>query len=215
MGRFSGKAAGRLAAVLALVGLFGAGHVRAQVLEIEDDGSVVKYDRPTQFLAAGSQPIAPEPTQAVRAAGGRQAVPSAAAAQAIHTAAERHQVSERLVEAVAWQGSGFNPRAVSPKGARGTMQLMPQTARLLGVDADDEAGNIDGGADYLARMLRRFGGDTTKALAAYNAGPGAVQQYGGVPPYAETQGYVSKVLGYAETYRQTHQQSPTATGALP
>jgi soluble lytic murein transglycosylase-like protein len=121
--------------------------------------------------------------------------PPQATAEAIHAAAQRHQVDERLVTAVAWRESGFNPRAVSSKGARGTMQLMPGTARRLGVDADDPEGNIDGGTQYLSSMMRRFGGDQAKALAAYNAGPGAVERYGGVPPYAETKAYVDSILG--------------------
>ncbi len=89
---------------------------------------------------------------------------------------------------------------------------MPGTASSLGVaDPLDPAESIEGGARYLSEMMSRFGGNTADALAAYNAGPGAVQQYGGVPPYAETESYVSKVLGYAETYRQSH---PETTGAL-
>lgn len=121
--------------------------------------------------------------------------PPQATADAIHAAAERHQVDERLVTAVAWRESGFNPHAVSSKGARGTMQLMPGTARRLGVDLDDPNGNIDGGVQYLSSMMHRFGGDQAKALAAYNAGPGAVERYGGVPPYAETKAYVDSILG--------------------
>ena len=95
---------------------------------------------------------------------------------------------------MAWRESGFNPDAVSPKGARGVMQLMPATARALGVDPSDPAANIDGGADYLSRLLRRFDGDLSKALAAYNAGPETVDRYGGVPPYAETAAYVGAIL---------------------
>jgi hypothetical protein len=97
--------------------------------------------------------------------------------------------------AVAWQESRFNPAAVSPKGALGVMQLMPGTARTLGVDAGDLKGNIEGGVVYLGQMLQRFGGDLPRALAAYNAGPEAVARYGGVPPFAETQAYVRAVLG--------------------
>lgn len=84
--------------------------------------------------------------------------------------------------------------AVSPKGARGVMQLMPGTARALGIDARDTIANIDGGADYLSRMMRRFDGDLVKTLAAYNAGPEAVDRYGGLPPYAETANYVRAIL---------------------
>jgi soluble lytic murein transglycosylase-like protein len=114
-------------------------------------------------------------------------------AQAIEDSAARHAVPTPLVEAIAWQESRFDQAAVSPKGARGVMQLLPTTASELGVDPADLRSNIDGGAAYLARMMRRFG-DVKLALAAYNAGPDAVLRYGGVPPYAETQTYVRAVL---------------------
>ena len=104
-------------------------------------------------------------------------------------------MSVPLVEAVAWQESRYNQAAVSPKGAMGVMQLMPETARRLGVDAADLKSNIDGGVAYLGQMLDRFEGDLPRALAAYNAGPEAVQRYGGVPPYAETKAYVRAILG--------------------
>lgn len=110
-------------------------------------------------------------------------------------AARRHGVEERLVRAVLRRESGGNPRAVSPKGALGLMQLMPETARLLGVaDPFDPAANLDGGVRYLKYCLRRFGGDPVLALAAYNAGPEAVERHGGVPPYPETREYVTAVL---------------------
>lgn len=110
-------------------------------------------------------------------------------------AARRHGVEEKLVRAVLRQESGGNPRAVSPKGALGLMQLMPETARLLKVaDPFDPAANLDGGVRYLKHCLRRFGGDPVLALAAYNAGPEAVERHGGVPPYPETRQYVAAVL---------------------
>lgn len=182
-----------LAVLTAAAGLAPATAARAQVLEILPDGGVVRYDGPTQFLATGAQPIGFARPPAVNRGSVGLAAPSTATAEAIHDAAERHQVSERLVEAVAWRESGFNPAAVSPKGARGVMQLMPGTARTLGVNPKDPAANIDGGADYLSRLLRRFDGDQMKALAAYNAGPEAVDRYGGIPPYAETIAYVDAV----------------------
>lgn len=113
-------------------------------------------------------------------------------------AAETYQIPENLLKAVAKAESDFNPNAVSHCGAQGIMQLMPATARSLGVtNSFDPGQNIMGGAKYLRQMLDNFDGDVTKAVAAYNAGPGAVQKYGGIPPYKETQNYVTKVLGYA------------------
>lgn len=111
-------------------------------------------------------------------------------------AARRHGLDPGLVVAVAGVESGFRPTAVSPKGAQGVMQLMPGTARDLGVtDPLNPAANVDGGTRYLRDLLARFDGDLSKALAAYNAGPGAVARHKGVPPYRETQDYVKKVLG--------------------
>ena len=103
-------------------------------------------------------------------------------------------VDARLLAAVAWAESGFDPRAVSRAGATGLMQLMPATARGLGVDARDPRQAALGAARYLDTQLDAFGGRLDLALAAYNAGPGAVRKHGGIPPYAETQAYVGKVL---------------------
>lgn len=110
--------------------------------------------------------------------------------------AQRQGVDPNLALRVARHESGLRTNAVSPKGARGPMQLMPATAQGLGVNPDDPADNIRGGVTYLKQQLDRFG-DPKLALAAYNAGPGAVQKYGGVPPYAETQGYVKAIAGAA------------------
>jgi soluble lytic murein transglycosylase-like protein len=111
-------------------------------------------------------------------------------------AARRHGLDPRLVLAVVAVESGFQPSAVSPKGARGLMQLMPATAESLGVkDSFDPAANLDGGARYLSILVALYGGDLQKALAAYNAGAGAVNRHKGVPPYAETRAYVKKVMG--------------------
>jgi len=110
--------------------------------------------------------------------------------------AQRHGLDPALVRAVVGVESGFQPQAVSPKGAQGLMQLMPATARDLGVtDPFDPAANLDGGSRHLSALVVRYEGDLTKALAAYNAGMGAVARHGGVPPYAETRKYVQKVLG--------------------
>ncbi|HUL80157.1 MAG TPA: lytic transglycosylase domain-containing protein [Vicinamibacteria bacterium] len=110
-------------------------------------------------------------------------------------AARRHGLDPELVRAVVSVESGFRAEAVSPKGAQGLMQLMPKTAESLGVaNAFDPAQNLDGGARLLGQLLTLYGGDLTRALAAYNAGEGAVQRHGGVPPFRETRAYVKKVL---------------------
>jgi peptidoglycan DL-endopeptidase CwlO len=116
------------------------------------------------------------------------------------SAAARYGVDPSLLAAVASQESGFNSRAVSPSGAQGLMQFMPATATGLGVNAFDPASSIDGAARYLSSLTQQFG-STPLALAAYNAGPGTVRQYGGIPPYTETQNYVRSVMSKAEAYR--------------
>lgn len=112
----------------------------------------------------------------------------------INKAAKKFGMSPSLVGAVARAESGGNPNAVSPVGAIGIMQLMPSTAAGLGVNPYDLEQNIYGGAQYLRQQLDRFGDDIPKALAAYNAGPGAVEKYNGIPPYRETREYVSRVM---------------------
>jgi len=112
----------------------------------------------------------------------------------IEEAAERYGVPAEILYSVAAVESGYDPRAVSPKGAVGVMQLMPSTASELGADPTDPAENIDAGARYLRDLLLKYDGGLYRALAAYNAGPGAVDRYNGVPPYRETLSYVEKVL---------------------
>jgi len=116
-------------------------------------------------------------------------------AQLIRAAAQKHGVDEELISSVITAESAFNPRAVSRKQARGLMQLMPATASRLAVsDAFDPAQNVDAGTRYLKLLLEKYGQDLTLALAAYNAGPDRVAQYGGVPPFSETRAYVRRVL---------------------
>ena len=109
-------------------------------------------------------------------------------------AARKHGVPEDLFLRLVQQESGWNPGAVSPKGATGLAQLMPDTARLLRVDINDPQENLEGGARYLSMMYNKFG-NWRHALAAYNAGPKAVEKHGGIPPYAETKNYVKVILG--------------------
>jgi soluble lytic murein transglycosylase-like protein len=121
----------------------------------------------------------------------------------IEAAAAKYGIDPAVLKGLIKQESGFNPNAGSPAGAQGLTQLMPGTAASLGAtNVHDPAQSIDGGAHYLKMQLDRFGGDYSKALAAYNAGPGAVQRYGGIPPYAETRNYVKNVLAFADQYRQ-------------
>lgn len=156
----------------------------AQVLEIGDDGTARQIGpgwpvaAPAQTLA---KPTASSPPPAFRAA--------------IAAAAARYDLSPDLLDAVARSESGYDPDIVSPAGAIGVMQLMPATARSLGVDPRDPTQNILGGAAHLRAQLDRFDGAVDLALAAYNAGGGRVVRYGGVPPFAETRAYVATNLG--------------------
>ena len=132
----------------------------------------------------------------------------------IDAAAAKYNVDPALLRGLIRQESNFNPNAGSPAGARGLTQLMPGTAAALGVDPSVPAQSIEGGAKYLRQQLDAFGGDVSKALAAYNAGPGAVKRYGGVPPYAETQNYVRQVQAYAEQYRSQSQSQTQPAAAI-
>ncbi|MBC8017116.1 MAG: lytic transglycosylase domain-containing protein [Verrucomicrobia bacterium] len=120
----------------------------------------------------------------------------------IRTCSDRYGVSTSLIKAVIHAESGYNPNAVSNKGASGLMQLMPGTARGLKVaNSFNPKDNVEGGVKYLRFLLDTFHGDTSLALAAYNAGLGKVAKYGGIPPYAETRTYVARVLSYMHSYQ--------------
>jgi len=140
--------------------------------------------------------------------------------QVVAAASDKHQIDPDLITSVIHAESSFNPKAKSPKGAQGLMQLMPQTASRLGVsDAFDPSANVDAGTQYLRELLLQYNGDMVKALAAYNAGPQRVQQYNGVPPYRETRAYVAKVVKefnrkkLAERSAATHSASKTGQRA--
>jgi hypothetical protein len=121
----------------------------------------------------------------------------------IQRAADRHQVDLALVKAIIMAESGYNPRAISKKGAKGLMQLMPKTAEALGVeDSFNPEDNIDAGVEYFKTLLNRFDGNVTWALAAYNAGSRNVIKYQGVPPFKATEYYIKKVLKYCQVYKE-------------
>ena len=195
----------------------------ANVLEVGDDGvvrtrtatPVAGWETPEEKAAAEerkallieaamSSPTIGAPVPAVASAVAAPAVEITAAhlrhvpatlVGSVLAAAKKYELSPLLIDAVAHQESGYRINAVSRVGAVGIMQLMPGTARMLGVrNPRDPHANIDGGARYLRRLLDRFGGDVSLALAAYNAGPGRVERARGIPRIAETQNYVTKIL---------------------
>jgi transglycosylase-like protein with SLT domain len=134
-------------------------------------------------------PVTPAPTP------GQTAVPAPNLNDVINSVSDRHHLDPDLINSVIRAESAFNPRAVSPKGAQGLMQLMPNTASQLGVaNAFNPQANVEGGTRYLRELLERYNFDLIKALAAYNAGPHRVEQYRGVPPYYETRAYVARII---------------------
>jgi soluble lytic murein transglycosylase-like protein len=188
--------------------------VEGQVMRVDEaDGTVHLTNTPgdPRYRRQGHVPprSAPGPAPAVVVASLGAGPASRSIGMQIRDAAERYGLSEQLVAAVIRVESGFNPRAVSPKGAQGLMQLMPATASQLGVrDAFDIVENIDGGVRHLRGLIERFANNLPLALAAYNAGEKAVQQHGGIPPYPETEQYVARILGIVGG------QASAATGEL-
>ena len=163
-----------------LVTIASAAPAAAQVMEIDAAGNA-------QWIGGDWEPAVESGASPVKPAPGRYRA-------ALAAAATEYGLSEALLQALAASESGFDPAAVSPAGAIGLMQLMPQTARELGVDPRDPVQNIRGGAAYLRRQLDRFNGDLERALAAYNAGPERVERHGGIPPLRETRAYVAANL---------------------
>lgn len=152
----------------------------------------------TSFEQEDYVPPPPPPSAAAEAQ--KPAAPAVPATppnprQLVHDAAVRSGLPPEFVHSVAQVESGFEPRAVSPKGAVGVMQLMPETAKTLGANPADLEQNIDAGTRLLRELLLKYNGDVVKALAAYNAGAGAVDKYRGLPPFNETRQYVNKVIG--------------------
>ena len=177
-------------------GTIAAPQAHADVLEISENGSVWiargSTARQLAAAAAAAQPVV------AKAPGETMVTPVAGPSQwQAHMAriATRYDLSPSLLEALIWQESRWRPQAVSPAGARGLTQLMPGTARDMGVNPDDPIANLEGGARYLRLMLNTFGGDVEKALAAYNAGPARVAKANGIPRIRETQDYVASIMG--------------------
>lgn len=187
----------------------------ADVMEVGDDGAHwitgEKAHQPVngEISATGPETATPTsanpvnlavPAQAIadtsRHAGG---IPPQYVAK-VHELSRRFDLSPSLIEALVWQESRWRPNAVSHAGARGLAQLMPGTARYLGVNPDDPMQNLEGGARYLREQLDRFDGNLEKALAAYNAGPGRVIRAGGIPRIRETQHYVAAIMGRLSSY---------------
>ena len=156
-----------------------SGSARAQVITVGDDGTATMQC--TAYQNPHPRPVSTQP------------IPAAYAAM-ITAAAAKVDLSPSLLDALARQESNYNPRALSKKGAIGIMQLMPATARALNVNPNDPAQNILGGAIVLRQAMNAYGGQIDLALAAYNAGQGAVAKWGGIPPYAETRAYVRQNL---------------------
>jgi len=154
--------------------------------------------KPALPAPASSSPAFPQNVQSGNvpaARAGFSAAPRRDLTEVVKDASGRYQLDPDLVNSVIKAESGFNTRAVSPKGARGLMQLMPGTASQLGVpNAFDPQANVEGGTKYLRELLERYNFDLVKALAAYNAGPQRVEHFGGVPPYYETRAYVARIV---------------------
>jgi len=171
------------------------GSMRLPLLRVErvvDDEVVPEPEKAAEVLEATAYDFPVRFTEGDKA-------PSTAYSDLIFAAARKHKVNPHLIAAVIRAESAFNPRALSPKGARGLMQLMPATAKRYGVRTGElfqPERNIEAGVRYLSFLTDRFAGDLPRILAGYNAGEGSVDRYGGVPPYRETQGYVRRILGY-------------------
>jgi len=190
------------AAALAVAASLFASPAEAQVMEIASDGTVSIR----QGAGAATWEVVTPASDKTVDQNGQPVVPAYAYSDvspppvplqfkaALTQAAAAANLSPTLLSALVWQESRWNPQAMSPKGAMGLAQLMPATARDLGVNPADPVQNLHGGARYLRYLLDTFGGDVEKALAAYNAGPGRVRNAGGIPPIAETRAYVASIV---------------------
>jgi soluble lytic murein transglycosylase-like protein len=171
--------------------------INAMVSQMTTPAAAPAATSTSSFAGALAAAQSPQPSAPVAGAGGDTSFDAQ-----INAAATSNGIDPALLKGLVSQESGFNPSARSGAGAVGLTQLMPGTAASLGVTNPlDPVQSLQGGAKYLRQQLDRFGGDEKLALAAYNAGPGAVQKFGGVPPYRETQNYVTSVMSKAAAYR--------------
>lgn len=202
------KSPPRVAPEVLIVGAFILGLATpcaSQVMSFGGDGSTKVYDGPAVITDDAVTPIVATrrsvlgPTQA-----------SNANDPALSVAARAAHLSPALVAAVAWRESNFRSNRVSRAGAEGEMQLMPATAKYVGVNPAKPDENLRGGAAYLRRLLDHYQGDLTRTLAAYNAGPGAVDRHGGAPPYKETEAYVDAIMSRLSDMAETQADLGTA-----
>jgi len=162
---------------------------RADVYELEPSGQLVVHSGPSVYLTPDLRGIP------ITNAGSYKPQPvDRRIAQSIEASALRHNLSPALIAAMAWRESRMNNAATSPKGAVGVMQLMPETAHAYAIDPHDPVANIEAGAAYIAALTHRYHNDLADALAAYNAGPAAVDRSGGLPPFRETRDYVNAIF---------------------
>jgi soluble lytic murein transglycosylase-like protein len=191
-----------LATVAAAAAALGASPCGAQVMEIAPDGTLsvrqgsgaatFEVVTPASDKVIEQDVAVDVPPMAITPVDSTTVPPQFVAA--VNYAASSANISPNLLASLVWQESRWNPRAVSPKGAMGLAQLMPGTARYLGVNPADPVANLVGGARYLRQLLDQFDGNVERALAAYNAGPGRVRSAGGIPAIAETQAYVASIV---------------------
>jgi soluble lytic murein transglycosylase-like protein len=210
-----------LLASLLLLGAADAARAEGVYRYVEKDGTVI-YTNVPPAGAKRAQKLKGTFHAAPRVSGNAPApvarrVTDADINGAVRSAAARYKIPEALVRAIMHTESNYDSRALSPKGASGLMQLMPATAQDMYVrDIFDIRENIEGGTRYLRVLANMYGGDMVKMIAAYNAGPEAVKKYGGkVPPYAETQAYVRRVLQLYYKYKEQVAQPEDGSGATP
>ncbi len=191
-------------------------HERRQVMNettrlyLDTNGSGY-VDVPTMDIVGFEKDMTPQPAPA-QPTTAAATIPAANIADVVGPVSQKHLIDPALINSVIRAESAFNPRAVSPKGAQGLMQLMPGTAAKLGVqNAFDPNANVEGGTRYLHELLEQYNWDLVKALAAYNAGPQRVAQYGGVPPYRETHAYVARIIRDFNRQKLAQQHAKAAT----